>query len=115
MPETRPHTAAVQRAIEEHSLALAEVEPIRAARDAGHALLADAFSDADARSLSMLPAIAEEITLNALIGIVDARLGEDLPRLIMRPPRTLNGRTVTGNRGLHDNPDTFYRLSLIHI
>ena len=110
MPETRPHTAAVQRAIEEHSLALAEVEPIRAARDAGHALLADAFSDADARSLSMLPAIAEEITLNALIGIVDARLGEDLPRLIMRPPRTLNGRTVTGNRGLHDNPDTFYRL-----
>lgn len=110
MPSPRSHSPALQRALEQHSLALAATAPIADARTAGRALLEQAFPDADARSRSRLDAIAEEITLNALIGLVDGRLGEDLPRVIMRPPRLLAGRPVPGNRGLHDNPDTFYRL-----
>lgn len=110
MPSPRSHSPALQRALEEHSLALAATAPIARERTAGRALLEQAFPDADARSRSRLDAIAEEITLNALIGLVDGRLGEDLPRVIMRPPRLLAGRPVPGNRGLHDNPDTFYRL-----
>lgn len=104
------HSAAIQRALEAHSHELAALEPIRGAQRDGLALLRQAFRDADARSLERLPEIAGEITLNALIGVVDARRGEDLPRLIMRPPRVVAGRSLPGNRGLHDNPDTFYRL-----
>lgn len=110
MPSPRSHSAALQRALEEHSLELAGTEPIARERRAGRTLLEGAFPEIDARSRSRLDAIAEEITLNALIGVVDGRLGEDLPRVIMRPPRRLGGRRVPGNRGLHDNPDTFYRL-----
>ncbi len=110
MPTPRSHSGSLQRALEEHSLALATTEPVLAEHRAGRALLERAFPDADARSRSRLDAIAQEITLNALIGVVDGRLGEDLPRVIMRPPRTLGGRRVPGNRGLHDNPDTHYRL-----
>ncbi|MCR9093779.1 MAG: hypothetical protein NXI30_06165 [bacterium] len=110
MPPFRSHSGALQRRLEEHSLTLAESAPIQEERRVGRALLESAFPQADRRSRSKLDAIAEEITLNALIGVVDGRLGEDLPRVIMRPPRTLGGRHVPGNRGLHDNPDTFYRL-----
>jgi hypothetical protein len=109
-PSPRAHSAAVQHALEEHTLELAERPEIRVARQAGDQALRAAFPDADARSLERLPAIAEEITLNALIGLVDARTGEDLPRLIMRAPREVGPRWIPGNRGLHDNPDTFYRL-----
>lgn len=72
--------------------------------------LAGAEADADPASRERLPEVAREIALCALIGLADGRLGEDLPRLIQRPPHRLEGREVPGNRGLHDNPDTCYRL-----
>ncbi|MGB0621919.1 MAG: hypothetical protein ACPGVZ_20835 [Myxococcota bacterium] len=110
MPKARKHGPALQRALEEHSLALAEHPVIEVERLAGQELLGSAIPAADARLRARLAPIAEEITLNALIGLVDGRTGEDLPRVIQRPPRALDGRRVPGNRGLHDNPDTFYRL-----
>lgn len=105
-----PHSAETQQALEVHAESLATADAVLAARAEGERRLRAAIPDPDAASLDRLPAIAEEITLNALIGLVDGFTGEDLPRLIMRPPRTRDGRAVPGNRGLHDNPDTFYRL-----
>ena len=80
---------------------------MEAARDAGHALLRKEIQIADEASLDRLPEIAQEIMRNALIGMADGYTGEDLPRLIMR---TAQPGDAHGNRGLHDNPDTFYRL-----
>jgi hypothetical protein len=110
MPEPVPHTREAQHAIEAHTLELASQPIVRAARDAGVAALRSGIPQADPASLERLPEIAEEVTLNALIGLADGRRGQDLPRLIQRPPHMLEGRRVPGNRGLHDNPDTFYRL-----
>jgi hypothetical protein len=104
------HSGALQRRIEQHTLDLAREPAVARARAEGEALLVAAIADADPASLERLPSIAGEITLNALVGLADGRMGEDLPRLIMRTPRTLGGVRVPGNRGLHDNPDTFYRL-----
>ena len=111
MPQSpRAHSASLQRRIEQHTLDLAREPAVASARVEGEALLREAIPDADPASVTRFPAIAEEITLNALVGLADGRTGEDLPRLIMRTPRTLGGVPVPGNRGLHDNPDTFYRL-----
>ena len=106
----RAHSAKIQNQIEAHTLALAREPRVLEARRLGEQALRDAIPDADPASLERFPAIAEEITLNALVGVADGYTGEDLPRLIMRTPRRLNGEWVPGNRGLHDNPDTFYRL-----
>lgn len=106
----RNHSPTLQRAIEEHTHDLARTEEVKAAREAGLHHLREAIPYADAASLERLPEIADEITLNALVGLADGYTGEDLPRLIMRAPRELAGRPFGGNRGLHDNPDTFYRL-----
>lgn len=106
----RTHSAAVQSLIEAHTIELAGERAVVDARREGERRLLEAFPDADAASRERFPAIAEEITLNALVGLADGRTGEDLPRLIMRTPRRLGGQEVPGNRGLHDNPDTFYRL-----
>ncbi len=87
------------------------LEPaVDAARRAGEQVLLESIPDADEASRKRYPEIAREITLNALVGLADGYSGEDLPRLIMRTPRRLAGVQVPGNRGLHDNPDTFYRL-----
>ncbi len=107
---TLRHSAEIQTRIEEHTLDLLEQPAVLAARRTGERRLSDAFSIADPASRARLPEIATEIALNALVGLADGYTGEDLPRLIMRTPRMLGGRAVPGNRGLHDNPDTFYRL-----
>ena len=99
-----------QGRIERHTLDLLQAPAVLEARSAGEQALLASIPDADAASLELFPQVAVEIALNALIGFVDGRSGEDLPRLIMRPPHDLSGQAVPGNRGLHDNPDTFYRL-----
>ena len=104
------HSAALQRSIEEHTWELAREPAVRAAREAGAERLRRAVPDADRASLERFDRVADEITLSALVGLADGRTGEDLPRLIQRAPRTASGRRLPGNRGLHDNPDTFYRL-----
>lgn len=110
----RAHSAEIQNLIEAHTLALAREPRVIEARRRGEQALLAAIPEADPASLERFPEIAEEITLNALIGLADGRTGEDLPRLIMRTPRplagALEGKRQPGNRGLHDNPDTFYRL-----
>ncbi|MBJ18109.1 MAG: hypothetical protein CL933_01680 [Deltaproteobacteria bacterium] len=85
-------------------------ESIDAARRRGERILFEAIPEADEASRKRFPDVATEVTLNALVGLADGYSGEDLPRLIMRTPRRLGGTQVPGNRGLHDNPDTFYRL-----
>ena len=106
----RAHSAKIQSQIEAHTLALAREPQVLAARRLGERSLRESVPDADRASLERLPEVAEEISLNALVGLADGYTGEDLPRLIMRTPRQLDGEWVPGNRGLHDNPDTFYRL-----
>ncbi len=106
----RAHSAKIQNQIEAHTLALAREPRVLEARRLGEQALLAAIPDADPGSVERFPGIAEEITLNALVGLADGYTGEDLPRLIMRTPRRLGGEWVAGNRGLHDNPDTFYRL-----
>jgi hypothetical protein len=96
--------------IEEHTMRLADEPRVEAARREGERALLASIPDADTTSRERFSQIAEEVTLNALVGVADGLTGEDLPRLIMRTPRKLKGRIVPGNRGLHDNPDTFYRL-----
>ena len=103
-------SAALQERIELHAIELAASEPIREAARVGERMLRAAISEIDAGSLARLPRAVEEITLNALMAFVDGRTGEDLPRMIMKPPRRLGDEDVPGNRGLHDNPDTVYRL-----
>ena len=110
MPIPVPHTAKAQHAIESHTVELAKDPAVRRAQQAGEAALREAIPEADEASLARLPRIAEEITLSALIALADGRLSQDLPRLIQRSPRRLHGSPIPGNRGLHDNPDTFYRL-----
>ena len=83
---------------------------VQNARQAGERTLFASIPDTDRASRDRFGEIAEEIALNALVGLADGYTGEDLPRLIMRTPRKLDGNQVVGNRGLHDNPDTFYRL-----
>ena len=106
----RKHSASVQSRIEAHTMQLAGEPRIEAARREGERALFESIPDADRASRDRFPEIAAEVTLNALVGLADGYTGEDLPRLIMRTPRQLAGAQVPGNRGLHDNPDTFYRL-----
>ena len=92
-PSPRAHSAAIQHALEEHALELAERPEIRVARQAGDQALRAAFPDADARSLERLPAIAEEIKLNALIGLESrivslADLSDALPPWLRRVDAT---------------------------
>jgi hypothetical protein len=89
---------------------LFEATPVQEARRKGEQALFASIPDADEASRARFAEIAPETTLNALVGIADGYTGEDLPRLIQRTPRRLHGKFVPGNRGLHDNPDTFYRL-----
>jgi hypothetical protein len=110
MPVPVHHTAEAQHAIEAHTAELAEEPAVLAMRVAGETALRAAIPQADPASLRRLPGIADEIMFNALISLADGRHNQDLPRLIQRPPRIAGGRSVAGNRGLHDNPDTFYRL-----
>ena len=105
------HSAnAYQDRIERHTLDLLRTTPVEVARREGARALRASIPDADDASLACFPEVAIEIALNALIGFADGYSGEDLPRLIMRPPHELEGEVVPGNRGLHDNPDTCYRL-----
>jgi len=112
----RRQSASVQSRIEAHAMKLASEPLIEAARREGERALLESIPDADRASRERFPEIAAEVTLNALIGVTDGYTGEDLPRLIMRAPRLMRtprrlaGVRVPGNRGLHDNPDTFYRL-----
>jgi hypothetical protein len=106
----RKHSASVQSQIEEHTMNLSREASVDAARIEGERALLASIPDADRASIERYPEIAAEVTLNALVGLADGYTGQDLPRLIMRTPRRLGGLNVPGNRGLHDNPDTFYRL-----
>jgi len=106
----RKHSASVQSLIEEHTRDLSREPAVEEARRKGERALFESIPDADDASRERFPEIAAEVTLNALVGLADGYTGEDLPRLIMRTPRLLAGEPVPGNRGLHDNPDTFYRL-----
>jgi hypothetical protein len=108
--QSHPHSAAIQARIERHTMDLLAEPSVQKARREGEKALFEAIEDADAASRERFSEIADEITLNALVGLADGYTGEDLPRLIMRASRTLEGGRVPGNRGLHDNPDTFYRL-----
>lgn len=102
--------AEIQARIEHHTLDLLAKPPISRARDEGAAALLASVPDADEASKALFPDVGTEVALNALVGFVDGYTGADQPRLIMRPPRLLDGQSVPGNRGLHDNPDTFYRM-----
>ena len=110
MGSIQRHSAALQARIEQHTMDLFETTPVQKARRKGEQALLASIPDADEASRGRFVDIATETTLNALIGLADAYTGEDLPRLIMRTPRSVGGRVVPGNRGLHDNPDTFYRI-----
>ncbi|MFK7896725.1 MAG: hypothetical protein AB8G23_12865 [Myxococcota bacterium] len=112
MPDATPPVpdTTQQERIELHTLDLLRRPEIESARYVGEKALRDSIADADLASLERLPEVAEEITLNALIGFADGYSGQDQPRLIMRAPRKVHGVAAPGNRGLHDNPDTFYRL-----
>ena len=83
----RPHSGKIQSSIEAHTLALAREPRVLEARRLGEQALLAAIPDADPASVERFPEIAEEITLNALVGVADGYTGEDLPRLIMRTPR----------------------------
>jgi len=102
--------AEIQARIEHHTLDLLAKPRISRARDEGAAALLASVPDADKASKALFPDVGTEVALNALVGFVDGYTGADQPRLIMRPPRLLDGQSVPGNRGLHDNPDTFYRM-----
>ena len=102
--------AEIQARIEHHTLDLLAKPRISRARDEGAAALLASVPDADEASKALFPYVGTEVALNALVGFVDGYTGADQPRLIMRPPRLLDGQSVPGNRGLHDNPDTFYRM-----
>ena len=99
-----------QDRIEKHTLELLREPRIELAMREGEQVLLAAIPDPDPETRARFAEVATEITLNALMGVVDGRSGEDLPRLIQRPPHEIDGERVPGNRGLHDNPDTFYRL-----
>ena len=105
-----PDSTSLQEQIELHAIALSEAPSVRRAAESGGRALREAVADVDAASLARLPRAVEEVTLNALMAFVDGRTGLDLPRMIMKPPRSIGDRAVSGNRGLHDNPDTVYRL-----
>ncbi len=100
----------LQEMIELHAIELARTAPVQEAARAGERALRCAVADVDAPSLARLSRTVEEITLNALMAFGDGRTGQDLPRMIMKPPRRIGDESVPGNRGLHDNPDTVYRL-----
>lgn len=72
--------------------------------------MCEAIEGLDDAALARLPETGAEVARSALIAFADGYLGEDLPRLIQRPPHAIAGEPLPGNRGLHDNPDTFYRL-----
>ncbi|MEE8166842.1 MAG: hypothetical protein V3T64_14845 [Myxococcota bacterium] len=103
-------TFSSQDRIEKHTLELLREPRIELAKREGEQTLLAAIPDPDPENQARFAEVATEITLNALMGMVDGRSGEDLPRLIQRPPHEIDGERVPGNRGLHDNPDTFYRL-----
>lgn len=44
------------------------------------------------------------------MNVVNLSLSLPTPRLIMRMAHEIDGSLVPGNRGLHDNPDTYYRI-----
>ena len=100
----------IQAQIERHTLDLLSHPLVSRAREEGARALHASIPEPDAGSEALFPAAATEIALNALIAFADGYTGEDQPRLIMRPPRRLDGHVVSGNRGLHDNPDTYYRM-----
>lgn len=106
----RKHSTSMQSRIEAHTVDLSREPAVEAARREGERALFESIPDADEASRERFAEIAAELTLNALVGLADGYSGEDLPRLIMRAPRMRADLRVPGNRGLHDNPDTFYRL-----
>lgn len=99
-----------QDALELKALALLQHPDIVAARREGEAALLASVARADTRTAARFAEASQELTLNAMMNVIDD--GSALPqlRLIQRPGHTIAGNAVPGNRGLDDNPDTYYRI-----
>tara|TARA_R110002049_G_scaffold308150_1_gene511112 strand:+ start:7584 stop:8825 length:1242 start_codon:yes stop_codon:yes gene_type:complete len=99
-----------QESFEQYAMSLLEKPELAEAIRHGQELLRASVPDADPVSLEKLPAASVETALNALLNVVNHGLTLPQPRLIMRLPRENNEGHIPGTRGLHDNPDTFYRI-----